>query len=337
MTRLEVLRIALEAGIAAQLGLIILFLLTNSARRHATALYLVLLCAGLTIEILLNALASTALLSNLRLFNFFFDLMIGPLVLGFVARTGREGPFFRVWDVAHLFWPIAGLAALVSNVNRAPDLLVCCSQFLYLFVAAWLFWQRAEVLRSARLLGFAGALVGAFGGALGLRIWVVLDTNALASYRESMAYIGILMLFLVMSSLLMWTALRDPQRLSWRPLTDSLSPDRVDEIEAETKHLIEGERLYLQPELSLADVAKRLDVPPRHVSKVISSRMGENFSSYLNRKRAEAAARTLRNSMDIPVTTILYDSGFGSKSAFQREFRRRFGTTPSEYRNRYRN
>jgi AraC-like DNA-binding protein len=73
-------------------------------------------------------------------------------------------------------------------------------------------------------------------------------------------------------------------------------------------------------------------MPAKRLSRAIAEDLGENFSAYLNRKRAESAAVQLVEARDKPITTIMYDAGFGSKSAFQREFMRCFGMNPSEYR-----
>jgi AraC-like DNA-binding protein len=65
-----------------------------------------------------------------------------------------------------------------------------------------------------------------------------------------------------------------------------------------------------------------------------ATQLGANVSAYLNRRRVEYAADALLKRSD-PITTIMYDSGFGSKSAFQREFRKRFSMSPSEYRRQF--
>ena len=57
-----------------------------------------------------------------------------------------------------------------------------------------------------------------------------------------------------------------------------------------------------------------------------------NLPARLNVLRIEAAAGLLDEPSGLQVTTVMYDVGFGSKSAFQREFRRRFGLTAGSRR-----
>ena len=58
---------------------------------------------------------------------------------------------------------------------------------------------------------------------------------------------------------------------------------------------------------------------------------GRNVSQVLNEYRIEEAKRLLARS-DLPVTTILFEVGFQTKSNFNREFLRVAGMTPSDYR-----
>jgi AraC-like DNA-binding protein len=76
--------------------------------------------------------------------------------------------------------------------------------------------------------------------------------------------------------------------------------------------------------------------PARHVSQAVNSRFGVNVAAWINMRRAEAAGQMIRQTADAPMamTAIMMAAGFGSKSAFQREFRKHFGITPSEYRGR---
>jgi AraC-like DNA-binding protein len=337
MNAFELLRVGLEAAIAAQFTLFVLFLAATGDRSRPAGFFLSVLCVGLVVVVLLNALASAGISPGLRGLNYFIDLAMAPLLLGFVARAGGEGaPLLRT-DAFHALVPVVGGVVLIVGWPAGPDLYVLTIQGVYLAAAVFLSRRRAMVLRGAGLENFTRAILGAFALVMALRAWVMLDARSLLSYRDSAAYPLILAVVLALASSMLWTALRKPRLLGWRAaLTpDSLGDEEVARIERDFDGLIEGQRLYLEPNLTVADVAARLRVPPRHLSQVIASQFAENFSSFLNRKRAEAAARALREPEHLSVTAIMFDSGFGSKSAFQREFKRRFGVSPSEYRKRF--
>ncbi|MBL5824381.1 AraC family transcriptional regulator [Serratia marcescens] len=89
--------------------------------------------------------------------------------------------------------------------------------------------------------------------------------------------------------------------------------------------------LYLQPELNLALLARKSGLPARRVSQAINQYAGMNVSQYVNQLRIREAARRLLVG-DRPITEIMHESGFTTKSNFNREFLRVYGTNPSEWR-----
>jgi AraC-like DNA-binding protein len=145
----------------------------------------------------------------------------------------------------------------------------------------------------------------------------------------------ILFVILALASFMLWAAMRRPNLLAQSAAPVKKGPSLGDAalLEQRLVALIDGQQLYLEPNLTLADVAARLRVAPRQVSQT-ATRLAGNFSTFLNNRRVEVVARALEQPEPGPITTIMFDSGFGSKSAFQREFKRRFGVSPTEYRRR---
>ncbi|NUO71735.1 MAG: helix-turn-helix transcriptional regulator, partial [Frateuria sp.] len=91
--------------------------------------------------------------------------------------------------------------------------------------------------------------------------------------------------------------------------------------------------LYLEPALTIGQVAKRSGYPEYLVSAVINRRMGGSFWEYVNRLRVEAARERLADPADArTVLDIAYACGFTSKSTFNAAFKRQVGQTPSGYR-----
>lgn len=89
--------------------------------------------------------------------------------------------------------------------------------------------------------------------------------------------------------------------------------------------------LYLEPELNLARLARKVGLPARRVSQAINRHTDMNVSQYVNQLRIRQAAQWLLASED-PVTEIMQKAGFTTKSNFNREFLRIQGVSPSEWR-----
>ena len=97
--------------------------------------------------------------------------------------------------------------------------------------------------------------------------------------------------------------------------------------------LMNEKQVYTDSNLTLARVARRLSVPARDVSTAINGITGENFSRYINGFRVRRAQNALRET-ELPITEVMFDAGFVSKSSFNTEFRRITGQTPSQFRAR---
>ena len=85
--------------------------------------------------------------------------------------------------------------------------------------------------------------------------------------------------------------------------------------------------------LSLADVAKAAGASVFHFCKVFHKATGLKYSDYVARVRLEDARTRLLNP-NLRVSEIAYDVGFQSLTQFNRTFKRVFGQSPSEFRER---
>ena len=91
---------------------------------------------------------------------------------------------------------------------------------------------------------------------------------------------------------------------------------------------------YLEPELSLPQLASDLDIPVNYLSQVINEQFGQNFHDFINRFRVDEFREKLSagDSENFTLLGIAFECGFNSKSAFNRVFRQFTGTTPSQYK-----
>ena len=122
----------------------------------------------------------------------------------------------------------------------------------------------------------------------------------------------------------------DDQQGQTEPNTTNQDPDiPVTEIMEQLEELVSREKLYLDPDLTLARIARRLGYPLKQVSTAINAVTGENVSRYINKHRIDHACRALDAGEN--VTNTMLASGFNTKSNFNREFLRITGKTPSQW------
>ena len=98
------------------------------------------------------------------------------------------------------------------------------------------------------------------------------------------------------------------------------------------QRLMADEQPWLEPELTLADLATRLRTNTSLLSHVINTGCGQNFNDFVNRYRVAEAERKLQDPRlaHYSLVGIALESGFNSKSTFNRVFKKLAGRTPSE-------
>lgn len=104
---------------------------------------------------------------------------------------------------------------------------------------------------------------------------------------------------------------------------------------AQLQQLLFCDKLYLQANLRLTDVAQQLQVPEYRVSRLIRSQLhASNFNNFINTLRIEHAKSLLTDpaKQHWPVLVVGLESGFASVGPFTRAFKTQTGDTPNEYR-----
>lgn len=114
----------------------------------------------------------------------------------------------------------------------------------------------------------------------------------------------------------------------------SLSDVQAADILRRLAEIMEKERPFLDPELTLPELSKKLSVTPNHLSQVINGRLKKTFFDYINEYRVEEAKRLLISpaSSHLSILGIATDAGFHSKNAFYQAFKKNTGINPSKFR-----
>jgi AraC-like DNA-binding protein len=120
---------------------------------------------------------------------------------------------------------------------------------------------------------------------------------------------------------------------------DEATPTLTNEDEIFVHRLLEFMRVekpYLNPDINLALLSRKLQVSPEYLSGIINGRLNKNFFDFINHYRVEEFKLICKDPENKKLTLIslAYDSGFNSKATFNRVFKREMNCTPSEYYNR---
>ncbi|WP_077963513.1 helix-turn-helix domain-containing protein [Ensifer adhaerens] len=112
---------------------------------------------------------------------------------------------------------------------------------------------------------------------------------------------------------------------------DPVSMPQDREILDRIDHLLVSQKLARDENLTLSRLARRAGLPARQISTAVNRLAGKNVSQYINDFRIAEACRLLRET-DMSVTAAMLESGFQTKSNFNREFRRVTALSPVAWR-----
>ncbi|MGV8946966.1 MAG: helix-turn-helix domain-containing protein [Lutibacter sp.] len=114
---------------------------------------------------------------------------------------------------------------------------------------------------------------------------------------------------------------------------------RLTETEAEQyvnqlKDLMASKKPFLNPDLTLLQLASELDISTHYLSQILNEKFNLNFFDYINQFRVEEVKTKINNPKfeNYSLLGIAFDSGFNSKSAFNRIFKKFTNQTPSQYK-----
>jgi YesN/AraC family two-component response regulator len=113
-----------------------------------------------------------------------------------------------------------------------------------------------------------------------------------------------------------------------------LSKSKMEETAQRITGLMEHEKLYQEAELTLQQLAEKLQLPTYQVSLVINEGMKRNFYDLVNSYRVEEAKRLLAdpNSRNFTILSAGFEAGFNSKTTFNTVFKKFTGLTPTDFR-----
>jgi AraC-like DNA-binding protein len=98
------------------------------------------------------------------------------------------------------------------------------------------------------------------------------------------------------------------------------------------EELMAGKKMFLEPELTLQQIATALNEKERNISQAINTLQQRNLNDYINSLRIEYACRLLLENREKPIFEVMYESGFSTKGAFNLAFKKTIGKTPTQYR-----
>lgn len=184
-------------------------------------------------------------------------------------------------------------------------------------------------------------------------LWVPFAVLFLLFFRFQLQYLGLVIiiyaLMIAITSLTYWMGIegfRQLEIIKLRTGVDgkSTSYERMAQADIQNhvdrmNELMQIRKLYLIENLELRDLARELSQNPNLVSHILNTHFGVNFHEYVNRFRVEEVKTRITDPAfkHLTILGIALESGFNSKTSFNRVFKQMTGMTPTQFQRERKN
>jgi len=298
-------------------------------RRHGPLVVLLSVCA---VQGVIISLAQHYRVPGLMVVQPVTATLVPPMAwVAFQATAVRH---FVKSDYLNLLGPLCALACIIVSPNFL-DTLIPALFAGYGIAILWISLQGADAMPRMRLEegdlpGYIWQVIGAALIASALSdVLILIATMLGAAYLQPWiisVYSSVMLLVvggLSLSSVL-HTEPAEADDTEDPPVSDQ-DVQIIEKLDA----MMATQKLYLNPDLTLSLLSRRLLVPAKQLSAAINRASGNNVSRYINAARIKVAQEQLVSGESI--TNAMLSSGFNTKSNFNREFLRISGKSPSDW------
>lgn len=200
---------------------------------------------------------------------------------------------------------------------------------MFYFMMSWLFFHKDKELLS-RLVAVLMLVIGVQCLKI---LWIA--NSIYADYIIEALYMSISLVVWMFISYYIYKhesvldELYDSQYIDMQDDTATITKDS--HIGNRITVLFEKEKVYLNPNLKVSDIAAAIGTNRTYISAYFNKETQCTFYDYVNRYRIEYACKLLENS-DEKILQIAELSGFNSSQAFIRVFIKIKGISPNKYR-----
>lgn len=111
----------------------------------------------------------------------------------------------------------------------------------------------------------------------------------------------------------------------------SLKDADMEELKDRLCSVLEQEKLYLNPDIRVGDLADRLYTNKNYLAQTIKIKLNKNFCQLVHYYRVREAMRLYAQNPDLSINQLCRRVGFNSMTTFNTAFGRNTGYTPAEW------
>ncbi len=324
----------------------------NVRSNRVLALWMVLLVLDLSMRVIQYHNPQTPLLPLYTLIQF-FPFLHGSFFYLYV-RTLTQDQAFKWTDLIHLagfiYMAGANINWIINPWENGPSYFGLFELTLYVYSISYVVAGLVTIKRYRHILeeqcsntdGIALLWIDVMAY-FQVLIWFIAVTQWLVpiqGYNVGIIYLAVACWISVMGYL----ALSQQKVLGVEPIKppqlskQAVGDERFPEVINRLKELMHEQQLFLEPSLTIGQLAKKSGYPVYLVSLAINQTYQLSFREYINQLRIDVAQDMLSDATEKRnILDVAYACGFTSKSTFNSAFKKIMHMTPSEFRSKQEN
>ena len=178
-------------------------------------------------------------------------------------------------------------------------------------------------------------------------VWIIVSALDFFIYEwtlDILFYYPVYMLISLLTIIVVATALRKKHSVIFEEESINLNVQEqkkevniLDEDNLELvyklRQLMETDKMYLEPNLKINDLAEKLEISTHKLSHLLNSGLKKSFYDFINYYRVEHVKTMFLDeaNQNLTILAMAFDSGFNSKSTFNEIFKKMTKMTPRDF------
>lgn len=247
--------------------------------------------------------------------------MIAPLLFFHFKYLLSESKKLKLYNIFHFTAPVVLFFVIISDSYRANDVYIWGNYYILLYLS---YIGYRYIFNSKNKLKLTKWHYYLYFGIFGLALAFSMQNFS----RSQTAYTIYLVVASAIVYVLFFVALNSRSIIK-KKYPVNISPKLIENI----KFVLERDKIYLQPGISIAQFSEVLDTPEYLVSKAIRLVYDKPFKDVINSYRVTDIKTKLINPdfANEKIENLAFDVGFNTSSAFYSAFKKETSMSPRSF------
>lgn len=265
-----------------------------------------------------------------------FFLLIGPLFFCYTLSITKPNSFWiKYWKYHILFWLAIVIFLIIfipfknyNDLNKVIILPIINLQWLFFILLSSIFIKSNFIVQKDNQIKIKWLLV------LTMAVLIIWTSYMFTSFDYFIS--GSIIFSILFYTFLLFFLFRkkttskifEKVKLKNNIIHSEKSKPLINRLNL----IMDNEKLFTNPNLKLSVLAEKLNISTHELSKLINDDIGKNFTDLINEYRIKEAKKLIQENSLYTIEAIGNQSGFNSKSAFYKAFKKYTDTTPAKFK-----